>query len=784
MDSHTLRVLEFDRVREGLAAHVSSPLGEKHVQALQPSTDPNVVRSRLGETTECRELLDAGDRLPLGGLYDCTDFVRSAAAGGMLQAEDLVQVASSLEVLRRLRDALISRAERAPLLSRIGAGISSYPEIETRIRNSISPRGEVLDAASAELAQIRRGIHTSRGRLTQRLESVLRNASYRLMIQDPVLVQRSGRACVPVKVEYRSQFPGLVHDQSSSGQTVFMEPMETLDAANDVRRLELEEQGEIARILQELSGVVGAQAEGIRHGLTAAGILDFINARADYGRDMDATLPVMGAPGEVALKTARHPLLTGNVVPLDLELSSDRRTVVITGPNTGGKTVALKTTGLLSLMAQAGLHIPAAAGSRLPIWPAMFADIGDEQSIAQSLSTFSSHLRQIVKIVQNLKPGTLVLLDELGAGTDPAEGAALASTLLEHLTDSDARTVVTTHFGELKELAYRLPGVENASVQFDEETLEPTYQLQMGIPGRSLALVIAARLGLPEELVRRSRERIGQDELSAWEMLRQLETDQKEAAEKRREAERDAREAARLLDRQRKELADLDRKRRDIIGKAAGDAQEAVREARDQARLILSDLRTRVERGTGTHEAMEGLGAMDRQLSEVRKKIEQRPAALTPVHFKPVVGTPVNVVRFGQRGMVVEAGPGDEVMVAVGSLKMRLAPSELEPASAPHPGPARAPAHQLQMQKAESIPQELKLLGMRAEEAVSALDKYLDDALLSGMPSVRIIHGKGTGALKHAVWEWIKGHHAVQSYRIGGDGEGGAGATIVEMVKE
>ena len=784
MDDHSLKALEFERIREALHEHAACELGQFHIRKLKPSSNADAVRARLTETTECRSLLDEGIRLPFGGLHDCDALVKNAAAGAVLLPEELCQVAETLDAFRRLREALEAQIERAPLLNVIAAPMVSFAAIEAAIRRCIGERGEVLDRASEALGQIRTSIRITRSRLNQRLEAMLRNAAYKLMIQDPVLVQRGGRTCIPVKAEYRSQFPGFVHDQSSSGQTVFMEPVEALEIANEVRSLELDEQAEIQRILQDLSRSVGDQAPGIFASLVQAGILDFIHARASYSYALNGVPAALDAGGRIRLRNARHPLLKGEVVPLDIEMDEDRRTVIITGPNTGGKTVALKTVGLLALMTQAGLHVPADPGTRLPVFPAVFADIGDEQSIEQSLSTFSSHLRQIVNVVTHLKPGSLVLLDELGAGTDPAEGAALASTILEHLTNANARVIITSHYGELKEFAYSTPGVENASVQFDEETLAPTYRLQMGIPGRSLALVIAARLGLPGPLVDAARGRVRYEERSASEMIQKLERDQREAEVARSQAERDARDAKRLKERRERELAELDRKRRDIVERAAADAQNAVREAREQVRQILADLRDRSERRGSTHHATEALGAMDKDLSEVRDRIRAQAAPRPISSFRPEIGTMVHVPRFGQRGQVVAAGPDDEVTVAVGNLKMRLSVAELAPAG-PAPAPIRrAPGHEILMAKAATVPVELKLLGMRSEEAVEALDKYLDDALLSGAEQVQVIHGKGTGALKNAVWQWLRGHHAVKSYRIGGEGEGGAGATIVELNPE
>ncbi|HEU4754255.1 MAG TPA: endonuclease MutS2, partial [Armatimonadota bacterium] len=455
------------------------------------------------ETTQAVRLLD-GAGVPLGGIHDVRPAVRIAGVGGVLEPAVLLEVADTVGAGRKLRHFLLQRSESVPRLAGFAERVGEFSLIEQAVHEAINDHAEVRDDASPALSRLRKELRTIRSRMLERLNSILRSQAYRDMIQDPVITTRDGRYCIPVKSEYRTAFGGLVHDQSSSGATVFMEPQAVVELGNELRQVELKERQEVERILRELTALIGRHAVDLGYTLEALGELDFIFARGKLSLGMDAAEPVINGEGFIGLRRARHPLLTGPVVPIDVELGRAFRVLVITGPNTGGKTVALKTAGLLCLMAQSGLHVPADSGSTLPVFHGIYADIGDEQSIQQSLSTFSGHITNIAGILEAVeKSGTksLVLLDEAGAGTDPAEGAALAKAILSHLLERGARTIASTHYGELKEFAYSTPGVENASVEFDVETLRPTYRLLIGIPGASNAFSIAARLGLPEEVV-------------------------------------------------------------------------------------------------------------------------------------------------------------------------------------------------------------------------------------------------------------------------------------------
>lgn len=805
MEERTLRVLEYGKVLELLADKTSSSLGRELAEGLQPSDDPVIIKEMLGEVSECRALREMGDQIPLGGIHDVREAVKRADAGGILVAEVLIHISSTLRASRQIAAFFAQRKERTPLLSDWAQGIGDFRQLERAIDAAIGPGGEVQDSASPELGRIRAQIRTYQNRLKDKLDSMVRSSEMQRYLQENLVTMRNDRYVLPVKQEYKAMVPGIVHDQSSSGATLFIEPMAVVELNNQLRQLDAAEQEEIRRILAELSAAVGSRAPEIRATISILAHLDFVNAKAKLAEDMRAEEPEIADGAQITLVGARHPLLKGAVVPIDLELGRSFDTLVITGPNTGGKTVTLKTVGLLTLMAQSGLHVPARTGTSLSVFNQIYSDIGDEQSIEQSLSTFSSHMTHIVDILA--KSGgsdTLVLLDELGAGTDPTEGAALAMAILQHLHQKGVRTVATTHYAELKTFAYTTPGLQNASVEFDVETLRPTYRLILGTPGRSNAFEIAKRLGLPDELVDQARGMLSSEYNTMEELIENIHQDARMAREDRMNADRLKMEYSRLVAvmaekerrlesekeailRQAREKArqviDLSRKEvEELIRLLKSEAEEKrLDEAAKTARTALNELRDNIERELGDH------GDAD---------AKNKPKAV-PKDLKP--GENVRAVNLGREGIVLSIDyDNNQALVQFGIMKVNIALDEIErldqkkdkgkgrdksggaeKARSSSAGGTKTAA--LETSKALSISTELDLRGLTAEEALQIVDKYLDDALLAGIPRARIIHGKGTGALRTAVIAYLREHSAVKSFRAGETGEGGSGVTVVEF---
>ncbi|HHY95346.1 MAG TPA: endonuclease MutS2, partial [Firmicutes bacterium] len=611
-DEYTLRVLEFEKIRERLAAHASWAGGRELALALQPAVDPEEVGRRLDETGEGLTLLEM-EGFSLAGIRDVRRAVARAQVGATLDPAELLDVASTLSASRRLQNLLRENRQLVPRLATLAEQLVAFPELEKSITTAITPQAEVADNASPRLARIRRSLRLLQDRLRSQMESIIRSSQYLRWLQDPIITVREGRYVVPVKVEARAQVPGIIHDQSASGATLFIEPMVAVELNNELRRLSLEEKEEVARILGELSAAVGQYGSHLRLALEALAHLDMVIARAEYAQALEASRPELDAGGSLEFRGARHPLLGCQAVPIDVSLGDAFDTLVISGPNTGGKTVALKTVGLLTLMAQAGLYLPCRPGSRAGVFRRVFADIGDEQSIEQNLSTFSSHMRNIVNTVRHAGPGTMVLLDELGAGTDPAQGAALGMAILDYLQESGCRTVVTTHSGELKSYAYTHPRVESAAVEFDPVTLEPSYRLQVGTPGFSNAFAIAARLGLPSSLVEKARSLMSPDQQQVEALLAGLARDRQLAAEERERARRAAAEAERARADAIGELAEVRARQEEMLARARTQAQRIADEARRELETVSRAVRRaqkeedRLQREAALREAREAL---------------------------------------------------------------------------------------------------------------------------------------------------------------------------------
>ncbi len=786
MDPRSIALLEFPLVRERLAAATSFPPSRRLAEALEPSADPVIVARGLDETDQVRALLADRAGIGIGAARDIGPAIERAARGGRLEPGQFLELAETLDATSRLATSLAD--ERRALLRELAADLHSLPSLRSTLARSFDPVGELLDTASPRLGGLRSAVRVAYDRLRRRLDSLV-GAELGGALQEPIVTLRNGRYVVPVKAEARARVKGIVHDASGSGQTLFIEPLVAVELGNAWREAQVAEAEEVARILDELSAFVAANADPLRDTLDALARFDFWAAKASLAAELDGVrAETDDSPADspvVILLSARHPGLSGRVVPIDIRLGEGVRALVVTGPNTGGKTVTLRTLGLLSLMHQAGLHVPAAAGSRLPIWRDVFADIGDEQSVAQSLSTFSGHLRSIIRIVDAAGPATLVLLDELGAGTDPTEGSALAQALLDHFMHAGAMVAATTHYAELKAYAHTTEGARNASVEFDLETLSPTYRLTIGLPGGSQAFAIAERLGLPAEIVTDARSRLSEAQRSFEATLAAIKATEGEAGEaldRARAAELRAADALRTADEERRRA----RRERDEATRAArNEADEILEQLRDTVR----DTRRALERETVTasslDSAVDRAGAIVEQLPEVDDDAAPVVAA-APRQWQ--VGERARSVSGGWEGRVaaLERG-GQRATLEAGGLRVTVDVDDLVlaqgPAAKDGPGPSAATSNagSLRLEHARTVASSLDLRGARVDEALDALARYLDDAVVAGMPQVTIIHGLGTGALRDAVRRHAADHPGVRSVRPGERGEGGDGATIVTL---
>jgi DNA mismatch repair protein MutS2 len=785
MDERTLKRLEYDKVLEHLARYTISSLGRERVLSLRPVTDRQAIQTWQAETTQARELLRLEPGADFGGWHDIRRQLQRAVQGAVLEPQELFETGQTLGALQRIRKFFAGRAGRYPLLEEIAFKIGNFNELERKIKKAILPGGEIADDASPALSSIRRRLLRAQQQVRELLENIIRSPAYQKYLQDPIVTIREGRYVVPVKQEYRSQVPGIIHDQSASGATLFIEPMAVVESNNEVRRLQVMEKQEIERILGELSRAVAARGEELAQSLEALGQLDFILARARYSEHLDAVEPRLLPAPRLNLRQARHPLLTGEVVPISVHLGYQFDTLVITGPNTGGKTVTLKTIGLLALMAQSGLHIPVAEGSELGVFNAIFADIGDEQSIEQSLSTFSSHLTNIVGILNQAGPGSLVLLDELGAGTDPDEGAALAQAILERLHEMGARTVATTHYSQLKNFAFTRERVENASVEFDAVTLKPTYRLLIGKPGASNAFEIARRLGLAPDVVERARSFMTVEQVQVADLMQQLERARQQAERELEEARRVREEAEELRARYRALKEELAARRENLLSRAREEARLLVKRARQEAEEAIRELRARLA-DEAARVREEAIREAREKLAGMQERLQPEPAASAPPGAGAVpktvsVGQTVFLPRFNQTGTVVAPPEDGEVQVQVGMIKINVPLGELRLPAGEESSRGEVRVSALMEDKVRSISTRLDLRGLRAEEALQEVEKYLDDATLAGLSRVFLVHGKGTGALRAAIQQRLKTDRRVKSFRLGEHGEGGTGVTVVDL---
>ncbi|MCA1057811.1 endonuclease MutS2 [Rossellomorea aquimaris] len=783
MNSKVLKTLEFDKIKELLKQFAASALGHARVASLMPSVDYEEITALHEETDEAMTILRLKGHAPLGGIFDIRPHVKRAQIGGMLSPSEFVQVASTIRASRKLTlfvEELLEEEVDIPLLQEKMGTVIPLPQLEQEIRKVVDDNGEILDSASETLRTIRTQLRANEGRIREKLERMIRSSNAQKMLSDAIITIRNDRYVIPVKQEYRGQYGGIIHDQSSSGQTLFIEPEAIVQLNNQLREFRLKEQTEIEKILQELSEHVQESGEELLLIVNVLSDVDFMFTKAKFGRSIKGSKPTINNERRVKLNKARHPLLPiEEAVANDIELGHEFSSIVITGPNTGGKTVTLKTLGLTSLMAQAGLPIPALDGSEVGVFRTIYADIGDEQSIEQSLSTFSSHMVNIVDILKKVDHDSLVLFDELGAGTDPQEGAALAISILDEVHGTGARVVATTHYPELKAYGYNRDGVVNASVEFDVETLSPTYKLLLGVPGRSNAFDISKRLGLSDGVIQRAKSHIGTDSKEVENMIASLEDSRRQGERELEEAHELLRQAEKMHKDMQKQMMEYYEKKDTLYEKAQQKASEVVEKAKAEAEQVIKDLRKMQQEKSAQIKEHELIQAK-KQLEDATPKLktgQKKKTSQVKHELKP--GDEVKVLSFDQKGHLVERVSAKEWQVQMGIMKMKVKESDLEFIQSQQ----KVETKPLATVKGKDfhVSLELDLRGERFENALSRVEKYIDDALLAGYPRVSIIHGKGTGALRQGVQEYLKNHRSVKNIRFGDAGEGGTGVTVVQF---
>ncbi len=786
IEQRALKTLEFDKVREQVASFCTSSIGKSAIEELVPEIDFETVVELLEEMDEGLSILRVKGNVPMGGIFDVRPHAKRAQIGGMLSPMELMEIASTIRASRILRNFIedleseedidiphfIERKEQMPILT----------ALQHEINDCVDENGAVLDSASSTLRTIRQSLRAEEAKVRQKLESLTRGSNAAKMLSDLIVTIRNDRYVIPVKQEYRSHYGGIVHDQSSSGQTLFIEPDAVVQANNEIQRLKMKEQAEIEKILLALT----AKVEEVGHDLFVLvqllSEIDVILAKAKYGQANKCTKPIMNKEGYTRLVRARHPLLPiEEAVANTIEFGREVTAIVITGPNTGGKTVTLKTVGLCTIMAQCGLPVPALDGSELAVFEQIFADIGDEQSIEQSLSTFSSHMVNIVDILSKFNDKSLILFDELGAGTDPQEGAALAISILDEVVDYGARVMATTHYPELKAYGYNRSSVVNASVEFDVETLSPTYRLLIGVPGRSNAFEISKRLGLKADIINRAKSFTGTDRHEVESMIASLEESRVRSEREADEAHALLEEAQYLHEQLEQRIRTYDEKKESLEKKAKEKARKIVDEAKREAEAIIAELREMRKNASKVvkeHELIDAKKRLD-EAAPKENKVLQKAIAQRERMQNLAVGDEVKVLSYGQKGTLIEKVSTNEWVVQIGILKMKLNEADLEYIKPEKEQQTRIMTNVKNRNNIVKL--ELDLRGERYEDALIRTEKYLDDALLANYPRVSIIHGKGTGALRQGIQSYLKGHKRVKSFRYGEAGEGGFGVTVVEL---
>ncbi len=805
MDSKTLSVLEYPKILERLKAFCDFSASMELARALEPTDSYDLALARLAETSEARKLLSVQD-IGIGGAHDIRPAADLAARGGVLDPQQLLDIKSTLISCRDLKKSLERKTDEYPRLAQIASGLPESHGIVDAITRIVSDRGEVLDSASPKLANLRREIKIAHDRLMSRLQKYLTESGSKL--QEPIITQRDGRYVIPLRAEFKGQIKAIVHDQSSSGATLFVEPLPVVELNNQVRELELQARDEERRILSELSAQIGEYREELTYGVENLAMLDLVLAKAKYAEELKASEPVLhqlsAVSGQrsakhekqelkaesqrpVRLIHARHPLLDSQtVVPIDVDPKPGTRAIVITGPNTGGKTVSLKTVGLLVLMAQSGLHIPAQSGSELPCFQAVYADIGDEQSIEQSLSTFSGHITNIIRVLKQIDQRSLVIFDELGAGTDPQEGAALARAILTYLLETGCTTLVATHYPELKTFAHSTGGVVNASLEFDIKTLRPTYHLTIGLPGRSNALLIAQRLGLPQPIIESAKGEISPEDLRADKLLDDIRKERNRTSRERQKLEKARDRLEAQTQELEKRLEKIEDERREVLAKARAEGELEVAVLKRNIESLKSQLRK-------AKQPLEALKDLEERVEEIQEKIEapveRKSGQLLAVSDQPLkLGERVTVSTLNAEGIITALAESD-AEVQIGSLRVRarladLARKASEPVVSEQSPVGREQTIDNRPQTTVASPGiELNLRGKLVEDGLEELERYLEKAYSSGLLFVRIVHGKGTGKLREAVRNALKSSPYVASFEEPKDSEGGAGVTVAKMAK-
>lgn len=791
MNAKAVKVLEYKKIIKMLSDQAGSEMTREVISGLQPFNDIRDVRDAVDETTEAVDLITHKGPLPLGNFYDIKPFLDFANKGGSLNMGQLLKVYYNLSVARSTVTFMKSDLPPLPILESMTEVLAVFTDLEEDIDRCILSEDEMADNASSDLRDIRRGIQRQNEAIKVRMDHIVNSENNRSMLQDSIVTMRDGRYVIPVKAEHKSKFPGIVHDQSQTGATIFIEPQVIVDLNNDLKELEIAEKKEVDRILAELSSRVAEHYAGLKNNQELLVQLDLIMAKGKLASVQQAEVPDISDQGELDLKLARHPLIDPKkVVPINVSCGKDYKALIITGPNTGGKTVTLKTVGLLCMMAQTGLHIPASSGSRIPVFDDFFADIGDEQSIEQSLSTFSSHMTNIVDIVENANDKSLVLIDELGAGTDPTEGAAIAISVLEDLIAKNATIFATTHYNELKKFALSTNGAENASMEFDIETLSPTYRLSIGLPGKSNAFEISEKLGLPGRIIERSRDLMESGDIEFEDVISSIDKDRKLAEDERDEAIRLNIAMKKEQAEWKKKQADLEKKNENILNDAKRQARSIISEAKEVSKEVQEDLRELSK--------IESLGERNKRFDSDRKKIKDAAGRYREKFIKEVNDAPVSVsdIKIGDRVKVLTLDQNGEiialpdekerVLVQVGAIKVRVDVDDLKlilegkearkrHASATYGGMYRI--------KSKTVPVQIDVRGQNLDEAVNNVSKYLDDVSMSGLEKVTIIHGRGEGVLKKGIHDYLRTNRSVAGARKGSYNEGGDGVTIVTMKK-
>jgi len=803
MDSKTLNVLEYPKILEKLAGFCDFSASMALARSLEPTDSFELATARLSETTEARKILSL-QGMGVGAAHDIRPQADLAARGGVLDPHALLDVKSTLISCRDLKKNFEKKNDEYPRLTLIVEGLPETYGIVDAITKVLSERGEVLDSASPKLADIRRSLRIAQDRLMSRLQKYVTDSKTSQMLQEPIITQRDGRYVIPLRAEFKGKIKSVIHDQSSSGATLFIEPLPIVEANNEIRELQLAQRDEEQRILAEVSSIVGEHAVELKYGVENLAVLDLAFAKAKYAEELKASEPVIsetvnsnqlsvnsGKSKIVNLKSsiklihARHPLLNPeHVVPIDVDPAEGTRAIVITGPNTGGKTVSLKTVGLLVLMAQSGLHIPAQSGSQLPCFHSVYADIGDEQSIEQSLSTFSGHITNIIRILKEIDNRSLVIFDELGSGTDPQEGAAIARAILSHLLETGAMTLVATHYPELKTFAHSTDGVVNASLEFDIKTLRPTYKLTLGLPGRSNALAIAQRLGLPQSIIDSAKAEINPLDLRADKLLDDIRKERNRTSREREKLEK----ARAKLEKQNleleKRLEKIEDERRETLAKARAEGELEVAVLRSNIDSLKSQLKK-------ASQPLQAIKSIEEKIEEIENKttqpVERKHSEQLSVNSNQSLklGEKITVSTLNAEGVVTAIGESD-AEVQIGTIRVRARFADLIRGASQEKKVTSNEKKQSSSSRSSPLvtsspKMEVDLRGLMSEDALDKMEKYLEQAYLSGLPFVRIIHGKGTGKLRQAVRDALRGHAYVKSFEEGGHTEGGEGVTVAKL---